>query len=213
MLELCLLLLALALVAGAHPERKTDALPPDIADEVRRVLATRNPDQYDQLAAELDAIGFHQSAALLRRQAVTLRASAPVAAPVPSPPAAAPVAPSGPHGPLPGPSAPACAAPGAPVQGEKLALVPGCRYRARLKLSGLACLATADDIAQVLQKMGLRDVRIYRLASELPADWPRAQIASETGPPVCTRYAEGTWSGPAATVAKPAVVEALWIAG
>jgi uncharacterized protein YgiM (DUF1202 family) len=77
-------------------DKATSELPPDLRAEAAALLATgQDPVKMEQVAAELDKDGFHDTAALLRKRAADLRAAQAAALPgVPSAPGGAAALPS-----------------------------------------------------------------------------------------------------------------------
>ncbi|SRR6266545_4022483 len=203
MLGLVLLLIAVAMWSAAQRDA-AESVPAGVVDDVARVLATRDPNQYDAMARRLDAAGFRRSAASLRSEAIALRATLLSSSPEARNTSAEPV-PAGPIGPPPRATCPR------PMQDGHLVLVPGCKYRARLKLFGAQCFGSNQDIADYFRKMGFHDVRVFRRESDLPADWPRSERYTSTGPFTCARYAEGIWGASAKTIPITDVVQSMWL--
>ncbi len=187
------------MTAPSSPRKGPPPKPPPHPDELTlaRALFTNDPGKMDELALTYDGIGLYQTAAALRAHAAELRANPPSMQP-PAPPPPPPPA-----------GAPQCAP---PVQGSKLAMVPGCRYRARIDLGGIECLGDETAIAAELEKRGFQDVRVYLRPAVLPADWPSSERQTASGFAKCTRFAEGTWGGALTTMARPDFVTSMWVA-
>src|SRR5258706_700166 len=158
-----LLVLGLLGLAFAQPTAKSAAKPPprpppkQDQQKLARGLFSNDPAEMDSLADQYDAIGLKETARELRHHAADLRAKPPAAAPppvswpipapIPEPSSVSPHAPPSPD--LVNPSA--CVP---PMEGAELVMVPQCRYRARLNLSGIQCLGGESDIAGELEKEG-----------------------------------------------------------
>jgi hypothetical protein len=88
---------------------------------------------------------------------------------------------------------------------SEVRLIHGGRYRARLRLGFVDCLATRGEIRTVVGGRGFARVQVFMSARELPADWP-LQYRSKVGH--CERYIEGTWRGITTTRKCPPNIDA-----
>ena len=127
----------------------------------------------------------------------------PEAAPAPGPsPFPFPIPDLNPPGPSPG---------GLVLLGDPLKLTNARFYRAKLEFSPLSMppfspTATELQIAVGLATLGFDNVNVYMNRGELPRDWPQSTMVE--GP--LSRWFEGRWKHPSATVPRPREIEAMW---
>jgi hypothetical protein len=90
---------------------------------------------------------------------------------------------------------------------DPMALRTGQRYRARIQLSALeAAIASRPMIEGQFTSIGFSNVTVFE-PDATPADWP---ASTKRGDLARTWFAQGTWSQPPKSVAKPSQVIMAW---
>lgn len=98
------------------------------------------------------------------------------------------------------------------LQGNPIYLVHGVTYRARGRVDAPKALTTDATITQVFEDTGFADVRVWRDANTLPANWPADQ-RQEIGGGLLggwTVFLEGTWNGADGSLPRPEPLLAVW---
>lgn len=99
--------------------------------------------------------------------------------------------------------------------GDPLTLRQGAIYRGRLRVreAGAPPFLVGSDRATLenaLKLLGFGNVRVFMREGELPANWP---VSTTENAGSLTRWFQGEWRMPSATVPRPPDVEAIWMAG
>lgn len=97
--------------------------------------------------------------------------------------------------------------------GDPLELSQNRYYRGRLRMkeSGAPPFLLNTDgatLANALKLLGFSEVKVFMNKEALPKGWPTNTL-NNAGP--TTRWFEGQWRGPSATLPRPADLELLWI--
>jgi hypothetical protein len=97
--------------------------------------------------------------------------------------------------------------------GDPLELTQNRYYRGRLRMkeSGAPPFVISTDgatLANALKLLGFSEVKVFMNEEALPSGWP-SSTKNNVGP--TTRWFEGQWRGPSASLPRPSDLELLWV--
>lgn len=96
------------------------------------------------------------------------------------------------------------------LKGPNLELEEGQRYRATLRLSGVQCFGTSDQVKEFIEDLGFAQVEVFKDADELPKDWP-AEFRTIAAPFMsCGRWLQGVWAKSSDALPRPEPVVTMW---